>query len=351
MSLLPYIDRAAIAERLPRIFPEGTPNRNHCIRELSASTIFAMVYIGAVEGDDVHLGPKHVYAMTDEQAALTGSGERRAYAKQVNKPGYRPAGNRWYADNTREPIRDETLREGLVALGAVAAREDLPTTSSKPRYALTKPFAALFDPSLSGDALDEAITRWQNAHLSPSALARVRLMLSGAVGSNTSVVVTFPNRETRSMAPGPSSVISKAVIEVFAPRYLERPVVLWLSESGNKVVTRDDTLAAQIGLRIAADRNLPDIILVDLVDPLRVVFIEVVATDGPINARRKDALRELTDEAGYKRDQVSFVTAYQDRDAAGFKRTVSTLAWGSYAWFMSEPDGLIALRSGERGLS
>jgi hypothetical protein len=77
-------------------------------------------------------------------------------------------------------------------------------------------------------------------------------------------MVTFPNAETRKLAHGPSSVISKAVIEEFANRFLIRPGVLFLSESGNKVVKRDDELARSIGLRIPADRHLPDILLVDL---------------------------------------------------------------------------------------
>ena len=45
------------------------------------------------------------------------------------------------------------------------------------------------------------------------------------------------------MEPGPSSVISKSVVEEFAPRFLEEPVVIWLSESRNQVVARDDDLA------------------------------------------------------------------------------------------------------------
>jgi hypothetical protein len=43
---------------------------------------------------------------------------------------------------------------------------------------------------------------------------------------------------------------------------------------------------------------------------------------------------------------VAFVTAYRDRDAKGFKKTVSGLAWGSFAWFMSEPECLMHLRDG-----
>ena len=40
--------------------------------------------------------------------------------------------------------------------------------------------------------------------------------------------------------------------------------MIFLSESGNKVVSRDDELARRIGLDIQADKDLPDIILADL---------------------------------------------------------------------------------------
>lgn len=345
--LPPYVTRELVEERLPLIFPEGTPNRIYCTRQLSASTIFAMLYIGAVQGLDRFLGPIHVYRMTDEQAQKFSNDERYRYGDDIRKKSYVVPGDPWYADNTREPIRDETLREGLVNIGAVIARDDLPTTSSKPRYALLSDFAALFDPSLVNDALKAAISTYQTKHLTKSALARVSLMQAGAAAGKSGVMVSFPNGETRKLAPGPSSVISKAVVEFFAKTFLQTPAVLWLSESGNKVVQRDDVLAESIGLHIEADKDLPDLILVDLApaDPL-IVFIEVVATDGPISSRRQAALYELTDLAGFNRSQVAFVTAFQDRDAPGFKKSVSSLAWHSFAWFVSEPNNIVQLKNG-----
>ena len=214
--LPPYVTRSLIEERLPVIFPEGTANRVYCVRQLSASTIFTMLYVGAVKGADRYLGPIHVYRMTQEQALLADDAARLAYAEGVLKRTYVVPGTRWYADNTREPIRDETLREGLVNIGAVYARDDLPTTSSRPRYALMPTFAALFDPTLTDEALEAAITLFQGKHLTKSALARVSLMKSGATASKTGVMVTFPSGETRKLAPGPSSIISKAVVEQFA---------------------------------------------------------------------------------------------------------------------------------------
>lgn len=305
-----------------------------------------MLYIGAVEGSGRYLGPFHVYRMTSRQAAMTRSVDRTTYATDVLKRDFQSPGERWYADNTREPIRDETLREGLMEVGAVIARDDLATTSSKPRYAMRVDFAALFDPKLKGKSLKLAIGRWQAQNLSKSALARVKIMQAGA-GVGSGVLVTFPNAETRRLAPGPSSVITKAVIEPFAPRFLVAPAVPWLSESGNKVVARDDALATAIGIEIEADKNLPDLVLVDLeTAETLIVSVEVVATDGPISARRQEALYALTDAAGFERPQIAFVTAYQDREAAAFKKTVPALAWGSFAWFASEPDNLVHMRDG-----
>ena len=72
-------------------------------------------------------------------------------------------------------------------------------------------------------------------------------------------------RERLRLEPGPSSVISRAAAEDFAPRFLEQRGVIWLSESRNQVVARGDGLAQEIGLTIQPGRNLPDLILVDCV--------------------------------------------------------------------------------------
>ena len=231
-SRLPILcSRTTVHERLRAIFPEGTPNRVYCVREIAAATVFTMLYVGAVEGPGRYLLPKQIYRMTAQQALRTRDKDRRTYTDASLRPGFLPVGRRWYADNTREPIRDETLRDGLVAVGAVVVRPDVPTTSGRPRYALKATFAALFDPHLEGRVLEAAIEQWRTSHLSQSALARVTLIARAVVSSKQGVLVAFPNGETRLLAPGPSSVIAKAVIEEFAPRFLRQPGVIWLSES------------------------------------------------------------------------------------------------------------------------
>jgi hypothetical protein len=351
VSLPPYIDRAAIHKRLQKIFPEGIPQRNYCVREAAASTVFTMLYVGAVEATGEWAGPKQVVRMTDAQAALKDDASRTAYAKASMKPGFQPEGKTWYLENSREQIRDETIRQGFITNNAVAERPGLATTSSLPRYALKTDFAKLFDPALSDDEMEKAAETWREEHLSATALARTVLMRRGATTTGEGILVTFPNGETRRMAPGPSSIISKAVIEEFAKRYLINPAVLWVSESGAKVVKRDDELAAQLKLKIVADRNLPDIILVDLGDGksghVLLIFIEVVATDGPVTPQRQEALLKIATDAGFSKERVAFVTAYLDRSHAAFKKTVAELAWRSFAWFAAEPQHLIVLRDGQ----
>lgn len=63
--------------------------------------------------------------MSDAQASWRGDDARIDFAQRALKPSFKPDGKPWYADTTREPIRDETLREGLVAVSAVVVRADV----------------------------------------------------------------------------------------------------------------------------------------------------------------------------------------------------------------------------------
>ena len=342
--LLPLLpDVPEVHARLRTIFPEGSPRRNYCVREMAARTVFVMLYVGAIEGTGTWIGPKHVVRMGDRQAGDRADLARNAYAEAIEKPGSIAPPDRWYQDNTREPIRDETLRDGLITAGAVVTRVGLATTSPKSRYALQSAFAGLFDPMVRDEVLATAVAAWQDRYLSAGSLARIRLRGRAAAAVGSKVLVTLPNGEARQMEAGPSSTITKAIIEVFAKRFLSDPAVLWISESGNKVVQRDDELAAELGLKIETDRVLPDTILVDLApaEPL-VVFVEAVATDGPLTAARREALLGLLTAAGFKAEQAAFVTAFEDRDTAAFRKAVADLAWGSFAWCLSEPDHIIA---------
>jgi hypothetical protein len=104
-----------------------------------------------------------------------------------------------------------------------------------------------------------------------------------------------------------------------------------------------------LGIKIDPARLLPDIILADTDGDLLFVFVEVVATEGPIHEERRSALLNLITEAGFRPEQAAFLTAFESRNHAAFKRTVASLAWGSFAWCFSEPEHLIIFDGRETG--
>jgi BsuBI/PstI restriction endonuclease domain/BsuBI/PstI restriction endonuclease HTH domain len=337
----PLPDLAEIQKRLEIIFPEGIADRGYVTREVAAKTVFVMLYIDAIEGQSVWLAPKHVYRFATHQVEQQDEASRRAYRKECLRPKYEPGGTRWYFDNSREQIRDETLKDGLVIKGAVVVDPSVSTTSSKGRYALGTHFARLF--LLSESEFEEQALAWQKKYLSASALAKVRIMqerhaVEGAVS------VTMPNGERRNLATGGSSLIAKAVIEQFAPRFLRQPAVLWISESGNKVVVQDDRLMRNLGLPIDQQRLLPDMVLADLGrEHTLLVFVEIVYSDGPITEARKEELLKMADAAGYERQHVAFVSAFEQRNSQPLKRRLSGVAIDTLIWCMAEPDLLIWL--------
>lgn len=347
--LPPLLEVEEIRARLQVIFPEGTPERSKCTGLAAARTIYVMLYVGAIENGE-WLAPKYVYRMGNSQASRTSDADRTAYLTAVKKPGTPEPSDRWYRENTRESIRDEALKQGLVPIGAVLTNPEVPTTSSKGRYVLRADFAALFDPGLAAEGFGEAASAWRGKYLSPAALATVKVLQIAASGAKSKVSVTLPNGEGRTMAPGLSSVITKAVIEVFAPRFLVNPAVPWISESGRKVVERDDKLLKALGIRISPERVLPDVILADTRNGgLLWVFVEAVATDGPIHTERRAQLLKLLTDAGFGAEHAAFLTAFRNREHQAFKKAVANLAWGSFAWCLSEPEHLIAFDGVQAG--
>jgi hypothetical protein len=246
----------------------------------------------------------------------------------------------WYAENSRETLRDEVFRE-WARLGAIERDEAIPTTSSRPAWSLVGDFASLFDPKVSGRRLDKAIEAWQNAHLGPVGLARRAISRQRAQAGHA-VQIELPSGPRRSLRPGDSSLILKGIIEELAPRLMQEPSVLAISESARKVDLLDAELLETLGLTIQADRLLPDAILFDG-GAGEFWFVEAVATDGEINETRKAELLSWAQEQGISEESCGFVSGFLSRRHDAFRRRVSRISWGTLAWFLDEPDKVFRL--------
>jgi len=285
--------------------------------------------------------------MCDEAAKRLGREERQAWyrAAVTSKTAvlrllkswqvvHRP----WYADNSREPLRDETL-DGWLRYQAVHRGTAAATTSPKPQWSLAADFAALFDPEIT-PALLHSIERWQAGHLGPVGLARGLVARQLAQAAND--VVQLPRNMLRQLAAGASSLILKGVIEELVPRILEEPAVLFISESRRPLDIVDDSLLRTLRLNIVPSSLLPDALIFDATAGT-FWFVEVVATDGPIDEARKEKLLSWAVAQSIPTESCRFLTAFSSRLDPTFRRLVASLAWGTHVWFLDEPDKICSL--------
>lgn len=333
-----------VRERLNQIFPGDFPDRGILVGSMASRVVYVFLY-GRFVGDLGHyLRPSYVYFFTDKQAAKTSTSERLAWLASAGKAGFRPMGKRWYADTSRESIRDDLMRNTMLRLGLAHKRPGVPVNSSKPIWYLDQDFAELFESRLSGRELDRKIAEWCIKALDIGTLQRMALTAQGAHRREGEVFIDLPDGTRIRTSAGPSSLITKDLIEQYAVRHLKNPVVLWISASDKKASPQFVALAASVGLNFDLSAELPDLILADLSDPTRFVFCEVVATDGPMTEARKQALIDLiARKSRIPLSRLSFVTAYEDRNAAPFKKNFSRLAYDSFVWFRTEPDLLVHL--------
>jgi hypothetical protein len=346
--LPPLLTIEEIQARLAVIFPEEFPDRTILVGIMAARVVFVCLYGGAIEGQDRYMRPSHVYLFTEEQAGLTTDEQRFAWIAEANKQGFRPQGRRWYADTSKEPIRDDLMRNQLLRLGIMQKRPGYSTTASTPINYLSADFAALFAPALTAETLAATIHAWVTRHLDQATKQRMILKAQGINAKTGDLLIDLPDGTRIRISAGPSSIIAKDLIEQFATRHLESPALLWLSASDKKSLPQFAELSASVGLKFDLNAELPDVIFADMKQPIRFLFCEIVATDGPVTEARKQALLAIVNESQIPQNAVEFLTAFEDREAAPFRKNFSQLAVDSLVWFRTEPDLLVVLSTANR---
>jgi len=152
------------------------------------------------------------------------------------------------------------------------------------------------------------------------------------------VTVTLPDGTVRTLEPGGASVILQGVIQQWAPARLGDPVVLTVSEPGDKVYLADARLLTSLGLTIDANRLLPDAVIADVATtPVRFWLIEAVHTDGVIDEARRARLLQWAADQRIRPDSCRFLSAFAGRNSPPARRRLKDLAVGTYAWYADEP--------------
>jgi hypothetical protein len=169
------------------------------------------------------------------------------------------------------------------------------------------------------------------------------LRAQGVQARDGDVLIDMPDGTRIRVSAGPSSNIIKGLIEDFTARHMENPTVLWISASDKKAYPQFIALSESVGLKFNLNSELPDLILADMGTPVRFLLCEVVATDGAVTEMRKQALLALVRSSNIPEKSVQFVSAFEDRESAAFRKNFSQLAVDTLVWFRTEPDLLLIL--------
>lgn len=316
---------------------------------LAALAVSVFLHVDAVTttdepGDSVRwIGPSAVYWASSEVLAHNSDDDRQAYFEARSSKKVAALHEKWdvpyarlYADNSRETLRDETFKMWR-RFSVVRMRAGLPTSSSKPRWAMLGDFADLFDSALSDNDVVQAADAWRTKHLDPGARLKAQHAANKEARQHE-VQVNLPDGTVRKLEAGDASLILRGVIEQWAPERLIDPLVLSISEPGDKVHLADAALMQSVGVTLDAANVLPDALIVDAGShPVTFWMVEAVASDGPVTDARKEALLDWAEREGIPRGQCSFLTAFLSRGQPAARKRLRDLGEGTWAWFLDEP--------------
>lgn len=145
------------------------------------------------------------------------------------------------------------------------------------------------------------------------------------------------------LAPGIHSQLIKDIIQQFGPRYAPGAKLLYVGDTGNKMVHFDEQSFETLGLKFDSHGKFPDVVLY-LEEKNWLLLIESVTSHGPVDAKRHS---ELADLFGASTAALVFVTAFPDRQTMA--KYLPAISWETEVWVADAPTHLIHF-NGERFL-
>ena len=243
---------------------------------------------------------------------------------------------RQYAPNTRETFRRFTMHQ-FVQAGIATMNPDNPTrpvNSPGTVYQIESQALELIRSLGKKD--------WQGRL---TAYREVRESLAGYYANEremTMIPLVLPGGLLQ-LTPGEHNILIKAVVEEFGPRFAPGAEVLYVGDTGAKMVYFDEKTFASLGLVFDQHGKFPDVVFY-MRDRNWLLLVESVTSHGPMNAKRHTELATLfkASTAG-----LVYVTAFPDRSIMA--RYLNDLSWETEVWVADAPTHLIHF-NGERFL-
>lgn len=237
--------------------------------------------------------------------------------------------DRNYAENTRETVRDESIKP-MVDAGMLRLNPDQPdraVNSPKTCYQLDASLLPL---------LRSYRTRAWKAQLDLYRAGKETLKARNAKARALQLVPLRTVGLRLKLSAGAHSLLIRQIIEEFAPRFVPGGELVYVGDTRTKWGYFNEKLLAEVGVSLPQHGKMPDVILY-FREKNWLVLIEAVASSGPVDGRRHRELSTLFRES---KAGLVFVTAFPDRGEI-MRKFLSVVAWETEVWCASDPTHLI----------
>ena len=231
-----------------------------------------------------------------------------------------------YAENSRETFRKQAMHHFRIA--ALIEDNAKATNSPNYRYRITKEALNLIK-TYGTNKWEESLQEYLSNHEKLISIYENKRKL-------TKIPVRV-NGNDFEFSTGKHNELQKAIIEEFAPRFAPDSIVLYVGDTKNKDLYKDEDLLSKLNIAMGKHEKLPDVILYQK-DKKWVYFVEAVTSVGPISPKRIVEINEMTSEC--KLGKI-YVTTFIDMKT--FKKFAEDLAWETEVWLSEMPDHMIHL--------
>lgn len=238
-----------------------------------------------------------------------------------------------YAENSRETFRKQAMHHFRTA--AFIEDNGMATNSPNYRYRITSEFLRVIknikdsQDGLVSDIENPAVTVFLREHETLKAIYASKKTIQ-------KMPVKINNQEY-TFSPGSHNKLQKAIIEEFAPRFAPNSECLYVGDTTNKDMVKNEDKLKELGFDITLHDKMPDVVLYRE-DKNWIYFIEAVDSVGPMDPERIKDIEAMTSKV--KSGKI-YITAFLS--FAKFKKFSEQLAWETEVWIADMPDHMIHL--------
>jgi len=225
-----------------------------------------------------------------------------------------------YAPNTRETFRRQTMHQFVDAGLAVPNPDDPSRPVNSPRFCYQiEPTALRLLRTCGMPAWADNLKTYLGSVVTlKQRYARARELKM--------VPVTLAEGQEVYLTPGAHSRLMKAIVDEFAPRFVPGGYVIYVGDTGDKWRYFDEEALRALGVTVDVHGKMPDVVI-HHVEKDWLVLIEAVTSHGPVNAKRREELAALFQDA---RPGLVYVTAFLTR--SDMARYIGDISWETEVW-------------------